>query len=128
MLRVVTDESTREELDAATGEQGRSFTVPGAAAVGLQDVRGGSALATTTLLPASALDRAADGAGALLWDVETLEAIGSAMPLGLDGTSHIARDEAGARMVIGSTAAERSCGTSTSTIGRTPPVASRAAT
>jgi hypothetical protein len=76
---------------------------PGAAAVGLQYVRGGSALATTTLLPASALDRAADGPGALLWDVETLEPIGSPMPLGLDGTAQIARDEEGARMVTGST-------------------------
>ena len=65
-------------------------------------MRGGSALATTTLLPASALDRAADGAGALLWDVETLEPIGSPMPLGLDGTAQIARDEEGARMVTGS--------------------------
>jgi WD40 repeat protein len=101
-LAVLTTPTVRL-LDAATGEQGRSFTVPGAGAVGLQYVRGGSALATTTLLPASALDRAADGAGALLWDVETLEPIGSPMPLGLDGTAQIARDEEGARMVTGST-------------------------
>lgn len=100
-LAVLTD-SVRL-LDAATGEQGRSFPVPGAGAVGLQYVRGGSALAATTLLPASALAGAANAAGALLWDVETLEPIGSPMPLGLDGTAQIARDEEGARMITGST-------------------------
>jgi len=89
-------------LDASTGEQERSFTVPGAGGVGLHYVRGGSALVTTSELPARALSRAEGGTGAQLWDTATLEPIGSPLPPGVGGNYHVAHDETGTRMLTGS--------------------------
>jgi WD40 repeat protein len=90
--------------DAATGAPGRSFAVAGSGAIGLEYVRNGTALATSSELAASALGTTSGGAGVQLWDATTLEPIGVPLPLAVVGNFYIARSADGSRMLAGTTA------------------------
>ena len=91
----------------------RSFVIPGASAVGVEFLRGGDVLVTTSDVAGRPGFGSADGSsGAQLWDAATLEPIGEPLRLGVTGSGHVDRD-AGATGPLWAPAAEwRWCGTS----------------
>ncbi len=80
----------------------RSFVVPGSAGIGVEFLRGGSVLATTSEITSPGSENVAASTSVQLWDVATLEPIGEPLPLGATGSGYIGRDADGARAFIGS--------------------------
>ena len=88
--------------DTSKWTQRRSFVLPGAGGLGVEFVRGGELLLTTSEVAGGPGFSRADGsAGAQLWDATTLEPIGEPLLLGANGSGYVDRDVRGDRAVIG---------------------------
>ncbi|MGH9248584.1 MAG: BTAD domain-containing putative transcriptional regulator, partial [Acidimicrobiales bacterium] len=81
----------------------RSVVIPGSLAVGVEFLRGGEVLVTTSEIAGEAgFGSAVGSSGAQLWDAATLEPIGEPLLLGVSGSGYVDRDARGDRAVIGS--------------------------
>jgi WD40 repeat protein len=84
-------------------DQSRSVVLPGSAGSGVEFLRGGDVLVTTSEVGSGAAFGRTDGSsGAQLWDTATLEPIGQPLLLDANGRSgYVDRDAPGDRAVIG---------------------------
>jgi WD40 repeat protein len=81
----------------------RSVVIPGSRAVGVEFLRGGEVLLTTSEIAGEAgFGSAVGSSGAQLWDAATLKPIGEPLLLGVSGSGHVDRDAEGNRAVMGS--------------------------
>jgi DNA-binding SARP family transcriptional activator/WD40 repeat protein len=81
----------------------RSVVIPGSRAVGVEFLRGGEVLLTTSEIAGEAgFGSAVGSSGAQLWDAATLEPVGEPLLLGVSGSGHVDRDAEGDRAIIGS--------------------------
>ena len=84
-------------------DRSRSFVLPGTAGIGVEFIRGGDVLVTTSdVVGVSGVRDAAASTSAQLWDAATLEPIGEPVRFGAPGSLYVNRDADGGRVLIGS--------------------------
>jgi hypothetical protein len=81
----------------------RSVVISGSRAVGVEFLRGGEVVLTTSEIAGEAgFGSAVGSSGGQLWDAATLKPIGEPLLLGVSGSGHVDRDAEGNRAVMGS--------------------------
>jgi DNA-binding SARP family transcriptional activator/WD40 repeat protein len=95
--------STVTVWEVGEWDQPRSLVNPGFAGQGVEFLRGGAVIVTTSQVEEQAEFGAGSGSSAAqLWDAATLEPIGEPLAIGPKGAGYVDRNETGTKAVIGS--------------------------